>query len=102
MPYINHSWKRVFYNGDDLRISHYRQSYGVKNLPSFILGRFEGLSYTGRWILCCNSRAHISSWLLSYLNIDQTSSATIIFTQDELVEFLDQLDYMLEVLYART
>jgi hypothetical protein len=101
MPYINKSWKRVFYNGEEFRTSYYREYYNIKKLSSFMLGRFEGLSYANRWTLCCNRKAHIYSWLVSYLNIEQASSAVITLNREELEEFLNQLDYMLEVIYAR-
>lgn len=102
--YNNPNWKWVSCVEDKHPqgiIIHLRtESYILKNIKSFGMWRYPMIS--NNWTLAINSNAKIQRWIVSRLGVSQTTYTSVTFKEGELEAFLDELDQMMEVLYAKT
>lgn len=100
--YKNKDWKWVIWEEDAYPPEDYMYliQYKLKRVSSFVL---DGLpNYDAKWHIKLNSNSKIQKWVATRLNISHTEYKPITFKEGELEAFLDELDQMMEVLYAKT
>lgn len=99
--YKNNCWKWIQGKESTLPKSHifYYFEYKIKNIISFSLTKSPNLDSSYQLTISANSK--IQKWILQRLNISQTRYKTIKFEGSELEQFLDELDNMVEILYAK-
>lgn len=92
--YNNPDWKWVYLN-----VSLNTDTYSLKKIKSFGLWHYPVLG--SRWTLAVSSNSKIQKWIISRLDVRQTTYTYVDFKEGELEQFLDELDQMMECLYAK-
>lgn len=100
--YKNPNWKWVIFKQDSLEPNDflYLAEYKLEGIKSFYLNSLP--NYRNTWTINLNSRAKIQRWVITRLGLTHTNHKGVVFKAGELETFLDDLDQMMEVLYAKT
>ena len=100
--YNNPNWKWVIFKQDSLEPSDflYLTEYRLKGIKSFYLNSLP--NYRTTWTINLNSRAKIQRWVITRLGLTHTNHKGVVFKEGELEAFLDELDNVMEILYAKT
>lgn len=100
--YNNPNWKWVIPDHDKAALETDRwfmANYKLRKVMSFSLSRL--INYNPGWRLTVQAHSKIQKWIASRLSLERTRYTNVYLTEEELKLFLDELDQMMEILYAK-